>query len=95
MSQDANKRIVQPSVSFEGRCEEALEVYRKLIGAEVTVLLRYKDSPDPGVSAPDSLDKVMHAVCVSGKALCSLPTADAEASQALGHLAGTHRSARS
>ena len=61
MSQDTNKRIVQPYLSFEGRCEEALEFYRKSIGAEVTTLLRYKDSPDPGASAPDSLDKVMHA----------------------------------
>src|SRR6266508_3655501 len=60
MSQ-SNKRIVQPYLSFEGRCEEALEYYRNSIGAEVTTLLRYKDSPDPGVSAPDSLDKVMHA----------------------------------
>jgi PhnB protein len=60
MSQ-SNKRIVQPYLSFEGRCEEALEYYRNSIGAEVTTLLRYKDSPDPSVSAPDSLDKVMHA----------------------------------
>ena len=61
MSQDTNKRIVHPYLSSEGRCEEALEFYRKSIGAEVTVLLRYKDTPDPGASAPGSLDKVMHA----------------------------------
>jgi PhnB protein len=61
MNQHTNKRILQPYLSFEGRCEEALEFYRKSIGAEVTVLLRHRDSPDPGGSAPDSLDKVMHA----------------------------------
>src|SRR5436190_22809400 len=61
MNQHTNKRILQPYLSFEGRCEEALEFYRKSIGAEVTVLLRHRDSPDPGASAPDSLDKVMHA----------------------------------
>jgi PhnB protein len=61
MIQNTNKRIVQPYLSSEGRCEEALEFYRKATGAEVTTLLRYKDSPDPGMSAPGSLDKVMHA----------------------------------
>ena len=61
MNQHTNKRILQPYLSFEGRCEEALEFYRKSIGAEVTVLFRYKDSPDPEAAAPDSLDKVMHA----------------------------------
>ena len=62
-----NKRIVQPYLSFEGRCEEALEFYRNAIGAEVTTLLRYKDSPDPGSSAPASLDKVMHATLRIGE----------------------------
>jgi PhnB protein len=62
-----NKRIVQPYLSFEGRCEEALEFYRNAIGAEVTTLLRYKDSPDPGMSEPASLDKVMHATLRIGE----------------------------
>ena len=62
-----NKRIVQPYLSFEGRCEEALEFYRNAIGAEVTMLLRYKDSPDPGGSALASLDKVMHATLRIGE----------------------------
>jgi len=61
MSANTNQRTVQPYLSFEGRCQEALDFYRKAIGAEVTTLLRYKDSPDPSVSAPDSLDNVMHA----------------------------------
>ena len=61
MSANTNKRTVQPYLSFEGRCEEALDFYRKAIGAEATVLLRYKDSPDPGACAPGAGDKVMHA----------------------------------
>jgi PhnB protein len=61
MSANTNQRTVQPYLSFEGRCQEALDFYRKAIGAEVTTLLRYKDSPDPGMCAPGSLDKVMHA----------------------------------
>ncbi|PYO54069.1 MAG: VOC family protein, partial [Candidatus Rokuibacteriota bacterium] len=40
---------VQPYVFFDGRCEEALEFYRRALGAEVTMLMRYKDSPDPAM----------------------------------------------
>ncbi len=51
---------VQPYLSFEGRCEEAAEFYRKALGAEVTTLKRFKESPDPGMCSPGSMDKVMH-----------------------------------
>ncbi|MGA9215305.1 MAG: VOC family protein [Methylocella sp.] len=47
-------------MSFEGRCEEAVEFYRKALGAEVTMLKRFKESPDPGMCSPGILDKVMH-----------------------------------
>ena len=52
---------VQPYLFFEGRCEEALEFYRGALGAEVTMLMRFKESPDPGMVAPGTEDKVMHA----------------------------------
>jgi PhnB protein len=55
---------VQPYLFFEGRCEEALDFYKRAVGAEVTMLLRYRESPDPpppGAVAPGSEDKVMHA----------------------------------
>ena len=55
---------VQSYLFFDGRCEEALEFYRKALGAELTMLMRYKDSPDPpppGMVAPGSESKVMHA----------------------------------
>ena len=45
MSANTNQRTVQPYLSFEGRCQEAFDFYRKAIGAEVTTLPRYKDSP--------------------------------------------------
>ena len=55
---------VQPYLFFEGRCEEAMEFYRAAVGAEVVMLMRYKDSPEPvggpGVPPPPG-DKVMHA----------------------------------
>ena len=55
---------VEPYLFFEGRCEEAVEFYRKALGAEVTMLMRYKDSPEPpppGKLPPGSENKVMHA----------------------------------
>jgi PhnB protein len=53
--------IVQPYLFLDGRCDEALEFYRSKLGAEVTALVRFKDSPDPDVSPPGAGDKVMHS----------------------------------
>ena len=50
---------IQPYLFFEGRCDEAVEFYRAALGAEVTMLMRYKDGPDP--CSPGSDEKVMHA----------------------------------
>lgn len=52
---------VEPYLIFEGRCEEALEFYRTALGAEVTILMRFKDNPVPGMCSPGTEDKVMHA----------------------------------
>ena len=55
---------VQPYLNFDGRCEEALEFYRGALGAEVTALMRFKDTPqaaEPGMVPPGSDNKVMHA----------------------------------
>jgi|SRR5689334_19214310 PhnB protein len=54
---------VQPYLFFDGRCEEAVEFYRKTLGAEVQMLMRYSESPEPhqpGMVAPGSENKVMH-----------------------------------
>ena len=52
---------VQPYLNFDGRCEEALDFYRRALGAEVTTLMRFKDSPDPSMISPGSENKVMHS----------------------------------
>jgi PhnB protein len=53
---------VQPYLFFDGQCEVAIEFYRRVLGAEVTQLMRFKDNPDPGMcSGAGSGDKVMHA----------------------------------
>ena len=53
---------IQPYLFFDGRCEEALEFYKKALGAKVEMMMRFKDSPEPpppGMQIPP--DKVMHA----------------------------------
>jgi PhnB protein len=54
----------QAYLFFEGRCDEALDFYRTALGAEVTMLLRFKDNPEPdqtGGIRPGTENKVMHA----------------------------------
>ena len=55
---------IQPYLFFDGRCEEAIEFYRRALGAEVEMLMRFKDNPDPqgcpGGATPPG-EKVMHA----------------------------------
>jgi len=54
---------VEPYLFFNGRCDEAIAFYRDALGATVTMLLRYKESPDapPMPMPPGWADKVMHA----------------------------------
>jgi PhnB protein len=61
--------LAQPYLNFDGRCEEALDFYRRALDAEVTMLMRFKDNPDvkgnpdgcaPGVVPPGAENKVLH-----------------------------------
>jgi len=54
---------VQPYLFFDGRCEEAVEFYKRALGAVVSMLMRYKDSPQPhqpGMVKPGYENKIMH-----------------------------------
>ena len=53
---------VQAYINFGGRCEEALEFYKKSIGAKVTSLMRWKGSPDKDMKVPSGYEeKIMNA----------------------------------
>ena len=52
---------VQPYLFFDGRCEEALEFYKKALGAEVEMLMRFKESPEPEACPAGAGEKVMHS----------------------------------
>ena len=60
---------VQAYLFFNGRCEEALEYYRNALGAEVEMLSRFKDAPEPGMAQPGMENKVMHASFRIGETL--------------------------
>jgi Uncharacterized protein conserved in bacteria len=53
---------LEPYLSFEGRCDEALAFYGRHLGAEVEGLMRYKDVPG-GAPCPGraTSENVMHA----------------------------------
>jgi PhnB protein len=57
---------VQPYLFFDGRCEEAIAFYRKTLGAEVEMLMRFKDNPNPDTNPPGSAEKIMHAALKIG-----------------------------
>ena len=62
---------IEPYLFFNGRAEEALDFYKSAVGAETTMLMRFKDSPDPpppGMVPPGSENKVMHASMKIGDA---------------------------
>jgi PhnB protein len=55
---------ITPYLTFGGRCEEALEFYRKALGAEIEMLMRFNESPEPpppGMLQPGFEKKIMHA----------------------------------
>lgn len=60
---------VQPYLYFEGRCEEALEFYKKALGAEVLFMMRYSQSPQPQGCTEATIppEKIMHCSFRIGK----------------------------
>ncbi len=55
---------ITPYLDFSGRCEEALAFYREALGAEVEVLMRFNESPQPpppGMLPAGFETKVMHS----------------------------------
>ena len=56
--------LVQPYLFFAGNCEEAVNFYSRALGAQVEMIMRYKDSPQPmppGMIPPGFEDRVMHS----------------------------------
>jgi PhnB protein len=58
---------VQSYLTFEGRAEEAIEFYKKALDAKVTMLMRWKDSPDKSMCSPGNENKIMHSYMTIGE----------------------------
>ena len=58
-----NSPIASPYLFFEGRCEEAVTFYKTAINAEVAMMMRYKEAPEPppGPMPPGYENKIIHA----------------------------------
>jgi PhnB protein len=68
MTTSTPNTLVRPYLFFGGRCEEAIEFYRTALGAEVQMLMRYKESPEQQRPVPSCFDdKVMHATIRIGE----------------------------
>jgi PhnB protein len=52
---------IQPYLVLDGRCDEAIAFYKKAVGADVKMLMRWKDAPDKSMCTPENADKVMHS----------------------------------
>jgi PhnB protein len=64
MNKSTSNSVIQPYLFFNGKCEEAINFYRKALGAEVQMMMRYKESPEPpkpGMLPPGFENKIMHA----------------------------------
>lgn len=57
---------VQPYLFFDGRGDEALDFYKKAVGATPKMLMRFKDAPDKSMISPGSENKIMHAAVEIG-----------------------------
>lgn len=68
----SNKSVIEPYLFFSGRCEEAVKFYQKALGAELQMMMRYKESPEPpppGMIPSNWGDKIMHASMKIGSSI--------------------------
>src|SRR3712207_9178461 len=54
---------VQPYLFFDGRCEEAIDFYKKALGAEVVYMMRFNESPDRSEEHTSELQSRQYLVC--------------------------------
>ena len=59
---------VEPYLFFNGRCDEALAFYTKTLGAQVSMLMRFDESPEPCPGMPEGWgNKIMHCSFALGE----------------------------
>lgn len=76
---------IEPYLFFNGRCEEALNFYKTALNAEVQMMMRNSESPEPpppGMLPPGSENKIMHASILIGGALVMMSDGMCDGSEA-------------
>jgi PhnB protein len=53
--------LLNPYLSFDGRCEAAFRFYEKALGGKVVALMTYGETPMKDQSPPEWHDKIVHA----------------------------------
>ena len=67
---NTSKASLQSYLNFGGRCEEAIEFYRKALGAELRMMMRFKEAPEKQPDLPECFqDKIMHASLQIGESI--------------------------
>ena len=77
----------QPYLFFGGYCETALEYYKRHLGAQVTMVMRYRESPEPTVCPlPEGWeDTIMHAGFTIGSSMLMASDGMKESTERGGH----------
>jgi PhnB protein len=57
---------LNPHLNFNGQCEAAFQLYSSCLGGQITMMMRYGDSPAAEHVPPDWRDKIIHATISLG-----------------------------
>ena len=61
---------VEPYLVFNGRCEEAFNLYKSVFGGEFAGIMRFKDIPDKTIKIDDSdKEKIVHVALPIGNGI--------------------------
>jgi PhnB protein len=56
-----------PYLNFDGNCREAIEHYAKVLDGEIVMMQTHRESPIAEQTAPEQLDKILHARLHAGE----------------------------
>jgi PhnB protein len=61
---------LNPYLSYNGNCEEAVKFYEKVLGAEIEAVMRFEGAPESMPVPPEWKKKIMHArISIDGEVL--------------------------
>ncbi|HMG88488.1 MAG TPA: VOC family protein [Chryseolinea sp.] len=61
-------------LNFNGNTEEAFNFYKSVLGGEIVMIQRFKETPEAGQTPPADQDKIMHIAMSVGKNMMFMGT---------------------